>query len=352
MSATSPTVSNEPGTRPRTLTDQLESVIDNWATSQYELVTLAAAFAKSPEWILTGAPTPAHWLAASADVQPCTAREWIRIGKHLTQLPAIDTALRTREISYSKARTLTRLATPENETELLNIAKTTTAANLTQALAAWLHKTKAPEDIAAYQHQQRSVKWRTEPDGMITFTLRLPPLLAGLLITILTTYIMTTRPRPTNNTPGSSNADGWPTAAQQHADAIEHLLTNGCSTINTEVIIHLKGDGNALNDGTPIDDHTVAKLIPTSFIRALIVGSQNNPIDATNRRRHPTTRQKRVVDARDNHQCVDCGRTNLLNYDHNPAHHQTGHTLTTELELRCAPCHHNRSNKEADRHVG
>ena len=72
-------VSSVPGTRPRTsdsLADQLERVVDNWATSQYELVRLAAQFADSPEWIRTGSPTAAHWLAIIADVEPCTAREW------------------------------------------------------------------------------------------------------------------------------------------------------------------------------------------------------------------------------------------------------------------------------------
>ena len=65
-------------TRPlaRPLTDRLEEIIDTWATSHYELVTLAAEFADSPEWVLTGSPTPAHWLAIIADVEPCTTREW------------------------------------------------------------------------------------------------------------------------------------------------------------------------------------------------------------------------------------------------------------------------------------
>jgi len=55
----------------------------------------------------------------------------------------------------------------------------------------------------------------------------------------------------------------------------------------------------------------------------------------------PTTRQKRFVKERDR-TCRDCGSRELLEYDHNPAHAKTGHTLTNELELRCAPCHHRR----------
>gem|GEM_PF-5932750 len=95
----------ESGTRPRpqSLTDRLESVVETWAKSQHELVTLAAAFADSPEWILTGSPTPAHWLAIIADVEPCTAREWIRIGRCLKALLAGTTdSATTRQAQRSK----------------------------------------------------------------------------------------------------------------------------------------------------------------------------------------------------------------------------------------------------------
>ena len=289
------------GTRP--LTDQLEDVVETWATSQNELVVLAAQFAGSPEWVVTGSPTPAHWLAIIADVEPCTAREWIRIGRCLNQLPATSDALRTRQISYSKARALTRLATPDNETALLDIATTTTAAELGRALAAWLHRNSEPEDLAAHHHRQRSVKWRTEPDGMTVFTLRLPPLLAGILISFLTTWVMTTRPQAARNDEGKKE---WPSVAQQHADAIESLMTDGSGRVDTEVIIHVNGDGNTLDDGTPIPDSVIADLIPQSFISALIHDINGKPIDATNRRRHPTRRQKRVVKTRDK-TCTDCG---------------------------------------------
>ena len=65
----------------------------------------------------------------------------------------------------------------------------------------------------AYQHAQRSAKWRTEPDGMVTFTLRLPPWTAAILISILTTWVMRTRPKPETTEQGP-----WPSFAQQCAD--------------------------------------------------------------------------------------------------------------------------------------
>ena len=43
----------------------------------------AADFADSGEWMTTGTSAAAHWIAAVADIEVCTAREWIRVGKWL-----------------------------------------------------------------------------------------------------------------------------------------------------------------------------------------------------------------------------------------------------------------------------
>ncbi len=274
-------------TRPRSadqhesLAAQITAVAKTWARSQYRLVHLAARATVDDQWALDGAATPAAWLAALCDVESCTAREWIRIGHKLTDLPTIDTAFEDGEISYAKVRALTRVATPDNEHELLTIARTTPANHLARAIAAWLTTGDDPEALDRWHHQQRSLRWRCDPDGMTTFTLRLPPLRAAVLIAALTTLIMRTRPRQQQDRT-------WPTVAQQHTDAA--------------------GD----------------------------------PIAVSHRRRHPTTRQKRYVNARDQ-ACVDCGRHQLLQYDHVPDHQTTQHTRVDELQLRCAPCHQRRT---------
>lgn len=327
------TVFSAPDARP--LSSELHEIVHAWASSQHRLVVVAADFADSVEWVAAGSPTAAHWLAAAADVEPCTAREWIRIGKRLRSLPAIAAAFESGEISYSKVRTATRLATPENEVELVKIANDVPAGELGRALALWLLDNSTPEQVEHHHNEQRSLKWRTEADGMVTFTLRLQPLIAGLLIAALTTLVMRSKPRPRADQP-------WPTVAQQHADAFAQLLKSGVGKVATEVVLHVRGRGCELDDGTPIAGSIVERIAPTSFLRALIHNAEGNPVDASNRRRHPTTRQKRIVKERDR-VCVDCGRADLLEYDHNPEFEASQHTVTSELELRCAPCHHART---------
>jgi len=326
------------------LSAELLEVVDVWSRSQHRLVITAADFADSPEWILAGSPTAAHWLADAADVEVSTGREWVRIGRQLRTLPVIAAAFEAGHVSYSKVRTLTRIATSENETELVDLAMQVPASDLGRAIAAWVNSTSDPTELEAHHQRQRSIKWRTEPDGMTTFSLRLPPLLAGLLITFLTTWVMKNRPSTITQSEADASADasgGVSTVAQQHVDALEQLLTTGGGAVSTEVIVHVRGDGVTLDDGTPIPDTVAEQIASTSFIRVLIHDAQRRPVNVSSRRRHPSVRQKRLVKERDR-VCQDCGRGDLLEYDHVPAYQQTGHTNVDELELRCAPCHHQR----------
>ncbi len=330
------TLSIPPGLR---VTNDLNDALNSWSTSQRAVIGLAADFAESGEWMATGATSAAHWIAAAADIEVSTAREWIRVGRRLRVLPVVAGLFGADELSYSKVRVLSRLATAQNEQQLAAIALDVPAGHLPRAIAAWKNRNSDDEELARHQHQQRAVSWRNEPDGMVTFTARLEPLVAGALIGRLTSHVMRTKPNP-------DEVGSWPTLAQQHADALGQLLREGGGPLTTEVIIHVRSDGATLDDGTPLPLSVVDKIAPEAFVRALVHNTNGAPIDASFRRRHPNARQKRVVKERDR-VCVDCGANTLLEYDHVPDFAVSGHTVVAELELRCAPCHERRHRDEA-----
>ena len=68
-----------------------------------------------------GALTCAHWLSWARGIDTRTAREKVRVARALTGLPLLSEAIAQGELGYSKVRALTRIATPENEADLLNI---------------------------------------------------------------------------------------------------------------------------------------------------------------------------------------------------------------------------------------
>jgi hypothetical protein len=53
-----------------------------------------------------------------------------------------------------------------------------------------MHRNLPPDDIAARQRASRSVKWRTEADGVVVFTLRLQTHIAAVLISLLSVLVM------------------------------------------------------------------------------------------------------------------------------------------------------------------
>ena len=313
-------------------------------TTQHQLVRLAAAFETDDEWIAAGYATAAHWIAHHLDVAVSTAREWIRIGRQLGGLPATEAAFAAREISYSKVRTLTRIATADNETELLGIARATPAGNLGIALADWSRRNESPQARHGRHRRDRRLVFRVEPDGAVTGSFRLPPLAAGVVRSAVDTLVTRRAQRPRDVTDQSplrghdASAEAWPSLAQQRADALVELASGGGAGVETEVVLHVRGSGCALDDGTPLTASEVATVLPSAFVRVLVHDAEGRPINASSRRRFPSTRQRRVVKERDQ-VCRDCGSRELLEYDHVPPFGETDHTLVDELELRCAPCH-------------
>ena len=172
-----------------------------------------------------------------------------------------------------------------------------------------LARTKSgPPSAAAAERQRREGRtaafFHHAEFRYVRPTRRLPPRAAGHLDAALTARIMQSRPTPNND-------QTWPTIAQQHADALVGLLREGTGPTVTEIVLHVRSDGCTLDDGTPIPSTVIERIAPTAFLRALIHDAEGNPIDASNKRRHPTTRQQRVVHERDR-ACVDCGRHDLL----------------------------------------
>src|SRR5262245_41271226 len=72
----------------------------------------------------------AHWLNWRVGLELGAAREKVRVARALGSLPRIGAALASGEISYSKVRAVTRVATPETEERLLAVARAGTTAQV------------------------------------------------------------------------------------------------------------------------------------------------------------------------------------------------------------------------------
>ena len=330
------------------LRSAVEDAVRRLSSDMSTFISLLVDFDLSGEWAFDNVASCAHWVATRADTELCTAREWLRIGHALSAVDEVARRFSDGRLSYSKVRALTRVANAENQHELCDIAARVPAAQLAVVLAGWLNRHESPEDCAKRQRASTKLKWRVEADGMVAGTFRYPPESLAPLTTAVDAQVIRTH-RGKHAPAGGSRSRcvaKWPSLAQQRADALLALIAGGCANVLTEVVIHVRGDGCTLDDGTPIADSVVARLLSEAFIRVLIHDAERRPINASSRQRHPTDRQKRVVRERDR-QCVDCGSTDLLQYDHYPDYEQSRHTIVDELKIRCAPCHHKRHGKQA-----
>jgi hypothetical protein len=318
-----------------------------WSAGQRELVRLVTRLDASGEWVVEGAASCAHWVAAALDIEVCTAREWLRIGRALGGLAVIDAAFAEGRLSYSKLRALTRVATPENEVKLCELAERVPAGRLPHALAAWLQQRELPEETEARHRDARGLWWRTDVDGMIAGCFRLPPGDSAYVAAAIDAEVVRRR-RPDASADASRQGERWPTVPQQRADALIELMRSGGAAVATEIVVHVRGDGCTLDDGTPIPASVVERIAPDSFLRALIHEAQGRPINASGRHRHPSARQRRVVHERDA-ACVDCGATEFLQYDHQPDYAQSRMTVVDQLKLRCWNCHRARHGSERAR---
>ena len=86
----------------------------------------------------------AAWLSWRIGLAPGAAREHVRVARALGSLPRLSRALALGELSYSKVRELTRVATPETEERLLAVGRAGTAEHVERIVRGWRVWTARP----------------------------------------------------------------------------------------------------------------------------------------------------------------------------------------------------------------
>ena len=78
-----------------------------------------------------------HWLHWRTGIDLGASREKLRVARALATLPHISAAMQHGALSYTKVRALTRIASPDNETQLVDLALAGTAAQVERIVRAW-----------------------------------------------------------------------------------------------------------------------------------------------------------------------------------------------------------------------
>ena len=140
----------------------------------YHWLVLIAEFDSRAGWAEAGARSCAHWLNWKCGLDLGAAREKLRVAHALGRLPLIAAAMASGELSYSKARALTRVATAENEAELLAAARQATAHHV-EAMVRQYRRSQELAEVTreARQHAERQLVYSFDQDGGLTVRARL-----------------------------------------------------------------------------------------------------------------------------------------------------------------------------------
>ena len=158
--------------------DDLEtSLINTWrdvSRATHRFLVLLREFDLRQGWQEWGSADCADWLNLKCGITRNTAQEKLRVAKSLWDLPQIGAAFEQGDLSYSKVRALTRVATGINEADLLDYALGATAAQV-EGFCRQLRNGSALSTADAQRaHAGRSLSRSFREDGTGLLTVELP----------------------------------------------------------------------------------------------------------------------------------------------------------------------------------
>jgi hypothetical protein len=134
---------------------------------------LVAEYDARRGWAEWGTCSCAHWLSLRCGISLRAAQEHTRVARALTGLPLLSGHFRAGELSYTKVRAVTRVAEPENEADLVEIARHSTGAQLDKVVQGYLGVIRVNREQAHGAEAKQGVSCIWGDDGMLRIEGRL-----------------------------------------------------------------------------------------------------------------------------------------------------------------------------------
>ena len=212
------------------------------------LLVLIRQFDEQGGWQSGGFSSCAHWLSWRTGLAPGAAREKVRVAHALARLPLIAAAMRQGRVSYSKVRALTRVATPENEAALLDVALAGTAVHVEQVTRAWRRVDRAAEIAEdGRRHAHRELRTWVDDDGMVVIRGRLAPEVGAAVLRALDAASEQLRTEaadaPEEDAPEMSSEQRRADALGRVAEAaLSAQLDPGTASDRYQVVLHVDAE--------------------------------------------------------------------------------------------------------------
>jgi Domain of unknown function (DUF222) len=191
---------------------------------------LVAGFDRRKAWVTLGAKSCGEWLSWRCGIAPWGAREQVRVARRLGELPLVCEAFGRGGLSYSKVRAISRVASPNTESELVMIAQHATAAQLERLVRGYRGVVSTQIEHATCTHAERYVDWRWEEDGSLSLRARLPAEDGALVVKALEAARDELRERDRQDGGGQGSPAGPPDSSPHGLNACGSAEPSGADS--------------------------------------------------------------------------------------------------------------------------
>ena len=298
---------------------QITELAGQLNAANYRWLTLIGEFDRRQGWWDGSLHSCAHWLNFKVGLNMGAAREKVRVAHALAGVPKIAAAMERGELSYSKVRALTRVATAATEENLLMIALHGTAYHVERVVSLFRRAQEAEElSREAQQQAGRSVEYWYDTDGSLVLKARLPALAGGLLVKALEVALEAVPATQLNvefaeEQPvsyASRRADALARVAEgylQNAGCSAEAVPSGSTADRYQVVVHV--DAETLKDraagrcqlehGPALPAETVRRLACDASLIRIVENERGEPLDVGRKTRSIPPAIRRALNARD-----------------------------------------------------
>jgi hypothetical protein len=300
------------------LGDEIAELAAHVHAATYQVLVRLREFDRRDGWG-RGFRSCAHWLSWRTGIAPGAAREKVRVAHALERLPLLSDAMRCGELSFAKVRALTRVATPLNEVELLEVARHGTAAHLEKIVRAWRRVDRLEEQRAdEARHRSRSFTMRVDETGMYEVQGRLEPEVGAVLQQALDAALEAVF----GQQPARSESGDFATAEQRRVDAIAWIAERSLENVGSadygqhrtrrsrqfEVVVHVdaaalqteaESGQSLLQNGVRVSAETSRRIACDAQRVTLAQDKNSRALNAGRRTRTVSQAMRRALEHRD-----------------------------------------------------
>jgi hypothetical protein len=333
-----------------TLTGHINAANHRW-------LMLIAEFDERKGWSDSATQSCAHWLNWKCGMAMGVAREKVRVARALEKLPRVSAAMERGNLSYSKAREITRVASAETEGYLLMIAEYGTAQHVEKLVRAY-RRCKEAEELSreARQQQGRSVTFRYDDDGSLILNCRLPAEAGAKVMKAIELAVEDLPAEPSLRVPAGTSPPRVPFSTRR-ADALalvaESFLARGVmevrGTDRHQIVVHVAQETLRNHEagccefehGPSMAAETARRFACDASVVELTENEEGEPLNVGRKRRTISAPLRRALNSRDKGCCFPgCANTRYLDAHHIVHWANNGETKPSNLVSLCRFHHH------------